>query len=247
MPNTHAPLHTPRHAPPIPTRPAILPAVGAAAWRLEELAPFDADVRIETPSVDAAALAEQRRAEEEARQQAERKAELERARAQAHAAGLAEGEARGRAEATARLASAVAAAEAALDQIREGERRWEGALDENVCALAVAIARQVIGRELASDAATLTDLVRRALAEFPVDQPVQIRVNPADLATLAAQGSAGAAGGTAAVAPNREARWLADPSVTAGGCIVEGRERIVDGRVDTALERMYRKLSGNHA
>jgi flagellar biosynthesis/type III secretory pathway protein FliH len=243
-----APLLTPRHAPHVSTRPALLPAVGADAWRLEELTPLAGGVPHDAPLAEPAAAAEQRRVDEEARLQAERAAELERVAAQAFAAGQAAGEARGRAEAEARLASAVAAAEAALDRIREGERRWEGALDENLCALAVTVARQVIGRELAGDTATLTDLVRRALAEFPIDQPVQIRVHPSDLAALAAQGSAGTtAAGTAAVAPNREARWIAEPGLAPGGCIVEGRERIVDGRVDTALERMYRRLSGNHA
>ena len=29
--------------------------------------------------------------------------------------------------------------------------------------------------------------------------------------------------------------------------LLEGRERIIDGRVDTALERVYRQLTGNHA
>jgi flagellar biosynthesis/type III secretory pathway protein FliH len=246
-----APLLTPRHAPRVSSRPALLTSVGAAAWRLEELAPLgDAgeDARDHAPAGESPAAAEQRRADEEARRQAEHAAELERVAAQAYAAGQAAGEERGRAEAAARLASAMAAVETALDRIDEGERRWEGVLDENICALAIAVARQVIGRELAGDTATLTDLVRRALAEFPIDQPVQIRVHPTDLAALAAHGSTGAPGaGTAAVAPNREARWIAEPGVAPGGCIVEGRERIVDGRVDTALERVYRKLSGNHA
>ena len=246
---SHAPLLTPRHAPRVSTQPMLLPATGAAAWHPEELTPRDgAAARDVTSASESSAQLEQRRADAAAQLQAERAAELERVAAQAYAAGQAAGEERGRAEATARLATAVAAAEAALDRMREGERRWDGVLDENVCALAVAVARQVIGRELTSDSATLTDLVRRALAEFPIDQPVQIRVHPSDLAALAAQGSAGGlAAGTAAVAPNREARWIAEPGVVPGGCIVEGRERIVDGRVDTALERMYRKLTGTNA
>ena len=41
----------------------------------------------------------------------------------------------------------------------------------------------------------------------------------------------------------RDASWLADARVARGGCLVEGRERIVDGRVDTALERAYRRMA----
>ena len=41
----------------------------------------------------------------------------------------------------------------------------------------------------------------------------------------------------------REARWIADEDVVPGGCIVEGPDRIVDGRVDQALERIFWELT----
>ena len=55
-----------------------------------------------------------------------------------------------------------------------------------------------------------------------------------------------AAGGSTDIGPitgSREASWLADPRVARGGCLVEGRDRIVDGRVDTALERAYHRMA----
>jgi flagellar assembly protein FliH len=83
------------------------------------------------------------------------------------------------------------------------------------------------------------ELTQRAVAEYPQDHPLAIRLNPSDVAavkeTLAASGRTG------------ETRWLPDARVERGGCILEGRDRIVDGRVDTALERIYRTLSGHHA
>ena len=243
----------------IPTRPALLPALGNAdAWTPDELEPFDSFIAgAEVPTEDVPDEAAIRAAEEAARARALAE-EHEQALADAYARGLAEGEVAGRATEQARLADALLAAERALDALRAGESRWTGQIEENICALAVAVARQVMGRELAGDAATLTDLVRRALAEFPIDQPLTIRVNPLDLAAMAsarpnadsvptAVAGGIAALGTAAVAPNRDVRWIADPAVPAGGCVVEGRERIVDGRVDTALERIYRQLTGNHA
>jgi flagellar biosynthesis/type III secretory pathway protein FliH len=39
-----------------------------------------------------------------------------------------------------------------------------------------------------------------------------------------------------------EILWQADAHVVRGGCLVEGRERVLDGRIDTALERVYRSL-----
>jgi flagellar biosynthesis/type III secretory pathway protein FliH len=41
--------------------------------------------------------------------------------------------------------------------------------------------------------------------------------------------------------------WVPDARIARGGCVVEGRERIVDGRVDSALERVYRRLAHRHA
>jgi flagellar biosynthesis/type III secretory pathway protein FliH len=163
--------------------------------------------------------------------------EIAQATAEAFERGRAEGE---RAE-QARLRNALAAATEALEAVREGEERWAGAIEENIAALAVAVARHVVDRELTAEADDTRAIVRRALEAFPLDQPVRIRVCPQDLAVIGSF----AESGTAAIpgAPAREAHWIADPRVLPGGCVIEGREKIVDGRVDTALERVYRRLA----
>jgi flagellar biosynthesis/type III secretory pathway protein FliH len=217
----------------------------AAEWALEELHPEEASYggpagfELE-PAPGAREEAE--RAEEEARREAE---EVERRIAEAYERGLEEGRRLGEEAEAARLRSVVAVAEQTLDELREGEMRWTGTIEENICALAVAVARQVVGRELTTDASWVLDLVKRALLEFPIDQPVRIRVNPQDLAALEANGAA--AEGLQGIVQGRDARWVADARLAPGGCVVEGRERIVDGRVDTALERIYRRLTYTHA
>jgi flagellar biosynthesis/type III secretory pathway protein FliH len=165
--------------------------------------------------------------------------------AQAHADGYATGRGDGELAEAARLESAVSAMEQALDTIRDSEAKWQDCVTENIAALAVTVARHIVGRELNSDASTFADLVKRALAEFPIDQPMRVRVNPHDLSLLSLPTSGG--GDPVSIAPNRDVRWLADSRIQPGGCVVEGRERIVDGRVDTALERLYRKLAENDA
>jgi flagellar biosynthesis/type III secretory pathway protein FliH len=221
-------------------------ALMAAEWALEELsgaAPQAAqEGGLEAP--DAELLA--RLAEADRIAEAERaEAEMERRLAEARAQGYEEGRRAGEEAEGARLRTAVAVAEEALDAVRDGEMRWTGAIEENICALAVAVAQQVIGRELREDVGVVVELVRRALGEFPVDQPVRIRVNPQDLASLEAYGSGDnpLLGG----ARGHDSRWVADARIAPGGCVVEGRERIVDGRVDTALERIYRRLTYTHA
>jgi flagellar biosynthesis/type III secretory pathway protein FliH len=161
---------------------------------------------------------------------------------------LADAEARGHAEGVAserlRLHRAAVAVDVALDAIEEGEVRWREALEENVAALAIAIAKQVIEREMSVETDVVEDLVRRAARKFPLDHAIRVRLAPGDLAMLTEAGEAAPSSG---VVEGREVRWMADPLITPGGCMVEGRERIIDGRVDTALERIYRRLTNTDA
>ena len=98
-----------------------------------------------------------------------------------------------------------------------------------------------LDREVGTEAEVTQKIVRKALDTFPIDQPVRIRVNPQDLAVLSAYAEPGSTAMPGM--PARDAVWLGDVRVLPGGCIVEGRERIVDGRVDTALERVYRRIA----
>jgi flagellar biosynthesis/type III secretory pathway protein FliH len=159
----------------------------------------------------------------------------------AYRRGRADGEQAAHTRARREVETAVAAARGALQQVRDGHESWSQHLEENLVALATAISRQILERELKGDLETFRVLVRKASATFPLDQAVRIRLHPSDLAVLAR-----ANGGQVpaeADTDNREARWIADEDVVPGGCIVEGPDRIVDGRVDAALERVYRELT----
>jgi flagellar biosynthesis/type III secretory pathway protein FliH len=144
----------------------------------------------------------------------------------------------------ARLESSIATVNRLLEELREREARWTERMEENLSALAVAVGRQLFDAELQASPAHTATLVRRALTEFPIDQPVVIRVNPKDLASITA---AAVAEGSQPTTGRADAQWVPDPRVNPGGCVVEGRDRIVDGRVDTALERLYRRLTGTGA
>ncbi len=139
-----------------------------------------------------------------------------------------------------RLRTAVEALDEALRNVAEGEERWIANAEENVCALAVAVARQLIAREVATDQQVVVEMVREAVAEFPLKQSVTIRLNPSDLQAVG-QASVSVTG------TRDETRWIADPRIMPGGCLVAGRDRIIDGRVDVGLERIYNLLvHGSH-
>ena len=220
------------------SRPGVL-AAGAMGTKPAPWAPDD----IASLAWSTGSTAEQPESQSD---QAERlRLEIEQRIEDARAAGFDAGRLAGELAEAARLRNGVTATELALDTIRASEAKWQECVAENITILALTVARHIVGRELHSDAAAVADLVKRALAEFPIDQPMRVRVNPHDLSLLSQPAPSG--GEPVSIAPNRDVRWLADSRIQPGGCVVEGRERIVDGRVDTALERLYRKLTDKDA
>lgn len=167
--------------------------------------------------------------------------ELARIEAAAYAHGRADGEKMAWAELLPRIESIGDALGEALEDVRLHQQRWTSNAEENLAVLAVAVARQLIAREVEGDPSIVAGLVQRALSQFPLEQQVAVRLHPEDVDSCNAllQPSEG----------NKfhEIRWVADPMVHRGGCMVEGRERIIDGRVDTALERIYRSIGNVQA
>lgn len=160
----------------------------------------------------------------------------ERVDAAAYARGHADAVRSTRAEHDASLTSALAALADALDTVRLHEARWTANAEENLAALAVVVAQHIVEREVTIDPTIVRDLVRRALAEFPLDQVIIVRLHPDDITTCGGMLTPDAAGRM------QDVRWIADPTLHRGGCLVEGRERVIDGRVDTSLERAYRSI-----
>lgn len=162
-------------------------------------------------------------------------------RAAAYEQGYDEGVAAGRAEEVARLGACIAALESAIAAVQKRQAVPDDMLHDHVLAVSLAAARHIIAREIRGDQEAIADLVRRAIAEFPLDESVRIRVNPRDLSTLSTVSSSN--GGMVRIAPGRNVQWIPDAQLQTGECIVEGRQRIVDGRIDRALERIYHQLS----
>lgn len=157
-----------------------------------------------------------------------------------YARGLRDGEQKARGAAQARVDQALKVVAEVTQQLHEVASLAPAVLEENIAALAVIVARQIVAREVSLERELVADLVRRALTEFPIEQAVRIRVNPLDLAALTLNPASDQA---PPITAGRDASWLADTRIARGGCLVEGRDRIVDGRVDAALERAYRRMA----
>jgi flagellar biosynthesis/type III secretory pathway protein FliH len=160
--------------------------------------------------------------------------------AEGYTAGFADGQKNGVESAQVQVKQSLVLIEKLLEQIQSAASLAPSILEENVSALAVIVARQIVSREVWASPEIVADLVRRALTEFPVEQAVRIRVNPLDLSMLTIPG---ASDDKQPITGTREASWMADPRIARGGCLIEGRDRIVDGRIDAALERLYHRMA----
>ena len=137
-------------------------------------------------------------------------------------------------EAEERIRSAVKAMEGAVVALAEVREKLAANFADHLHLLAVAVARQLIQREIAADAEIVVGLVERALALVPPDQLVRVHLNPEDLATVRKrlEGRIG----------DRLIEWVADPAIERGSCMADSPSRVVDGRLDRALLAVLEKL-----
>jgi flagellar biosynthesis/type III secretory pathway protein FliH len=181
------------------------------------------ELRVSVPHAALAALADH---------DADREQEIE----SAYRRGRTDGEQAAHARARKEVEAALGAARAVVREVRDAHAGWNRVLEENIAALATAVATRLVQRELSADAGLQHELVRQALAAFPPHQEIRIHVHPSDLAVLTKPE------GDSSDLPARDLRWVADEGIVRGGCLVEGPERIVDGRLDEGLKRIYRAL-----
>jgi flagellar assembly protein FliH len=156
-----------------------------------------------------------------------------------YAAGFADGQQKAIETSQARVTQSLAMINNAIKPVQMAASLAPAMLEENVAAIATIVARQIVAREVATSPEIITELVRRTLTEFPIDQALRIRVNPMDLSMLTAAN----AQDKQPITGSRETSWFADPRIVRGGCLVEGRDRIIDGRIDAALERAYHHMA----
>lgn len=173
-------------------------------------------------------------------------AQFEAARQDGFARGYDDGIARAEAEVRAveqehraahdRCLQAARALEAAAADLRSRDAVALQAIEDDVVALALALATEIVGRELRSTDAPVRDAIQRAIALAPDRGTASCRVHPDD-AEVAHEVVAGD--------PLRQDRVdvLPDPRVERGGCVVEVGECRIDAQVGTAIERMRQALA----
>jgi flagellar assembly protein FliH len=112
---------------------------------------------------------------------------------------------------------------------------FEEQLAPRLLALAVAVARQVVRREIATDPTAILPVLREAFEQMTGSETgKQLFLNPADVELVRAHLSEDAGTGPW--------RIVEDPRVEAGGCRIATRESEIDATVDTRWRRTVAAL-----
>lgn len=109
--------------------------------------------------------------------------------------------------------------------------------EEQIIELSVAIARRIIGKELASREDAVIDIVESGIRHVRHKHKLLIRVNPLDVETVVLESER--------LEKRTGGRYIdvvPDTDVAAGGCIIESESGTVDARVETQLRVLQRGL-----
>lgn len=139
------------------------------------------------------------------------------------------------------LAQALAAGREQVQSMIQQLSRPLNDLDERVVdelsRLAIAIARQIVRRELRAEPGEVVAAVRQALDLLPVQNgQIHIYLHPEDLPLV-----------QDALSMDDSSGWQLkpDPALTRGGCRLETRESTVDATVETRLAAVAAQVLGS--
>ena len=167
--------------------------------------------------------------------------ELEAIRQEAYNEGFATGEREGfhstqlkvRQEAEEALTAKLASLEQLMANLLEPIAEQDTQIEKSLVHLVAHVARQVIGRELASDSSQITHVLREALKLLPMGAGnIRIHLNPQDFELAKA------------LRERHEESWklLEDESLLPGGCRIETAHSRIDATMETRMEKAVAQL-----
>jgi type III secretion protein L len=104
--------------------------------------------------------------------------------------------------------------------------------------LSVAIAQKVIGQSVQQNPSAVLETVRQAVKSVRSERRIMIRVNPQEESALQDR----VASLKTIHSDVGELAIVADPAITAGGCVVESEVGIIDAQVETQLKAIENVL-----
>lgn len=163
---------------------------------------------------------------------------LSSSREEARRAGWEQGLSEGRQAARGELRMQADRLQHVIEQLASPLEQAGQEVQDELVLLAMAIARQVVQRELSTQPEQIRDVVTQAIAALPAgNRHVRIHLHPED-AHLLAENLDVHDGGSWKI--------IEDASLTRGGCIVDTGATRIDARLETRLQDILARLQ-NHA
>lgn len=152
---------------------------------------------------------------------------------EAYEAGFSEGV--GAAEAALRdtVTATIDGLERAVDQLVAARNAWDAVGPEDALTLALQLAELILMREVASSAGSAREAILRCFSELEPGERAVIHLNPDDMAAL---------GDVDDLLAERSFEMVADPTIRSGDAVAETSSGSVDGRIQTALDRVREEL-----
>jgi flagellar assembly protein FliH len=152
---------------------------------------------------------------------------------EAFAQGLAEGREAGRGDVRAQ----VERLSGMLHALAQPFEQLDADVERELLTLAMALARQIVRRELKTDPSQIIGIIRDAIAELPVAaREVRVHLHPEDAAVVREH-----------LAPTSSERaWtiIEDPVMARGGCQITTANSRIDARLETRLNTIVSELLG---
>lgn len=165
---------------------------------------------------------------------AERERSLEQRIREAHAAGVREGEATGHKRAAAEVQPVIARLCRSIEEIGGLRARMRGEAERDLVRLALAIARRILGRELAVDPDAIHGLVLGALDKIKSQEISRVRVHPAQEEAVRE---------CLRETVTSAVEVIGDPASQPGTVILETERGSLDASVESQLREIERGLA----
>jgi len=133
------------------------------------------------------------------------------------------------------LAQARQALTQAMEQIKQIQAQGIEEMRHQAVDLGLAIARKVIAQEIQAQRVQIDPIILGALQQLPTRGEIVIHLNPEDIKRS----------GFAEEAQNAHARdlkFVSDPNISPGGCLVESIEGSVETTIDSSLKKIGETL-----
>jgi flagellar assembly protein FliH len=151
---------------------------------------------------------------------------------EAYDKGLRDGTRQGIKEGQAAVAPLIEDLSKAAREMDKVKRQLMRRTEQETVSLAMAVARKIIGSEVSTSDKALTGIVKQALQRVSGNETIRIRMNPEDVQRMEdLRGDL-----SVDIEDNKTLQFIADKSITSGGCLIETEMGSIDARIEKQLQ-----------